>query len=159
VQHAAGEEKLSTHEFFMQRRKKTRRRAHDDVRRERGHTELLLHLRRRAKSVHKSYHWSRRAAQCFLLVPAVVEERLLLSLACRGIFLLLRHAVVRICKTLPHSLSLSQHSSTNKLNKSTYIERERNDRFPLQQNHDVNNTQKGLKRKQIREKQKSQKSA
>jgi hypothetical protein len=159
VQHAAGEEKLSTHEFFMQRRKKTRRRAHDDVRRERGHTELLLHLRRRAKSVHKSYHWSRRAAQCFLLLPAVVEERLLLSLACRGIFLLLLHAVVRICKTLPHSLSLSQHSSTNKLNKSTYIERERNDRFPLQQNHDVNNTQKGLKRKQIREKQKSQKSA
>jgi hypothetical protein len=89
----------------MQRRKKKRRRAHDDVRRERGHTELLLHLRRRAKSVHKSYHRSRRAAQCFLLVPAFVEERLL-SLACREIFLLL-HAVVRICKTLPHTLSLS----------------------------------------------------
>ncbi len=106
VQHAAGEEKLSAHEFFMQRRKK-RRRAHDDVRRERGHTELLLHLRRRAKSVHKSYQWSRRAAQCFLLVPAVVEERLLLSLACRGIFLLPLQAVVRICKTLPRSLSLS----------------------------------------------------
>lgn len=105
VQHAAGEEKLSAHEFFMQRRKKKRRRAHDDVRRERGHTELLLHLRRRAKSVHKSYHRSRRAAQCFLLVPAFVEERLL-SLACREIFLLL-HAVVRICKTLPHTLSLS----------------------------------------------------
>jgi hypothetical protein len=144
VQHAAGEEKLSAHEFFMQRRKKKRRRAHDDVRRERGHTELLLHLRRRTKSVHKSYHWSRRAAQCFLLVPAFVDERLLLSLACRCIFLLLLHAVVRICKTLPHSLSLSlpQHSSTNKLNKSTYRERERNGRFPLQQNHDVNNNQK-----------------
>jgi hypothetical protein len=39
------------------------------------------------------------------------------------------------------------------------IEKERNDRFPLQQNHDVNNNQKELKRKQIREKQKSQKSA
>ncbi len=127
VQHAAGEEKLSAHEFFMQRRKKKRRRAHDDVRRERGHTELLLHLRRRAKSVHKSYHWSRRAAQCFLLVPAFVEERLLLSLACRCIFLLLLHAVVRICKTLPHSLSLSLSPSILQLISLTRvpIERER----------------------------------